>query len=646
MKLSYKLGGIALMMMGFVCQDAQAQLKESVDVEGKYNKEILYPDRLGHLPDRRRLTPPVSSLPYSFKGVAADFVPFGTPLAPTGYGAWRSGDYPRGYLSLSLGSWLNTELAAGYAVIARPDESLNVWLRHASTSLWKPFPDLTDNRRLSYQETIGADWSRLIKGTGRLSAGVRYHGGYFNYYGVAPFANSDTDGVLPPFPTQTLNDVSARIAFSDTGEADARNHWNSELSLRHFAFRTATRETELRLGGSYSRTLEYDPADFTKSSAIGFDAGFQWLFYGAAEGTQAPDGYGNFRLSPYYRLSRSKFSLRAGLNANFTFNADGVGDKEHYALFHISPDVRIDYAGTRLAAWVHATGGQQLQTLAFIADRNLYCYPALQSTTPVNIPVDLSAGIRVNPFTGFSLEGWFGYRLTRNVRGDGWTIPLMNARYGYAGYPFPAIGREDEIPAFGLGRARYNLSGIYAGLEARYQLGKILDMSARMEYAPQNATHGIYNGLDRPRWIVTPRLDVHPIEALTIGVSYEYRGVRSVWSAVTAVEEPTRGGGVSLSDGSEPQGNSGGGGGPSIGPGTQDPSVSEPSEGALHPVSLRLPDITRLNAHASYRFDKAGPFRNLTIGVTADNLLNHKETIQPGLKSEGLTVSGTISVLF
>ncbi len=651
MKLSYKIGGMVLMMFGAFCTDARAQLKESVDVEGKYNKEILYPDRLGRLPERRRLTPPGSSLPYSFKGVAADFVPSATPLNSTDYGARRPEDYPRGYLSLSAGSWLNAGLSAGYAVIDRPGRSLNIWLRHSSTSLWKPFPELTDNKRFSYQETVGADWSSRLGNDLMLSAGLRYHAGYFNYYGVGPVDEAESYSPFPAFPTQTLNDLSARVALSDNGDSDLKNRWNSELEARHFAFRTATRETSLKLGGAYARVLTHNPADVTSKSVLGFDGAFQWLFYGAAEGTRTPDGYGNFRLSPFYRISRSKFSFRAGFNADFTFKADVPDHKDHYSLFHISPDFRIDYSTSKFAVRVHATGGQQLQTLGYIADCNLYCYTELQSTTPVYIPVDASVGIRVNPFAGFSIEGWAGYRVTRNVRGDGWTIPLMNSMLGYAnsGIPLPVLGedsgeRGDLSASLGLGRARYNLSGLYAGASMRYELGKIMNAEAKLEYAPQSAVHGIYNGLDRPRWLITPKLNVHPVDALTIGVSYEYRGVRSVWSAVTDTENLTRAGGVSLTESSSAQ-SGGNGGGTSVEPGKPQ-TPAEDTDSKIRPVSVRLPDITRLNVHAAYRFEKAGPFRNLTLGVTASNILNQKEVMIPGLRSEGLTVSGSVSVLF
>ncbi len=627
---------MALAAAGFSLP-ASAQLKESVEVEGQYVKEILHPDKLGRLPQRLRLTAPQSDLTYSSQGVPADFVPYPTPIPATNFAANRPSSFPRGYLNLSLGSWLNADLKAGYAIIASPEQSLNLWLRHNSTSLWQPLSDLDiDWKRFSYQEAIGADWSRRLGNFGRLDAGVRYRFGYFNYYGERDAASSVVPPDYPDFLTQTLNDLDLRIGLSDINSSSTgksgRNRWDVALGVRHFAFRTATRETSLGLDGSFRHQFIKDPADLTAPvSELGIDGKLQWELYDS----NSPDAYGNLHLTPHYRWANPHVSLRAGVNVDMTFNADGcdlLDPTTHYSVFHISPDVRFDYSGSRFAAWIHATGGQQLRTLAYLADQNLYCYPRLQSTTPLYVPIDAMVGFRLNPFSGAEIEAGVGYRITRNVGADGWTIPLL---YGMPSYLTSRLAvPEDMAATYGLGPARYNLKGIYADASVRYQAGDILDIGANLQYSPQSATAGIFNGDDRPRWILTPHLDLHPVKALTIGVSYEYRGVRNFWTPVVN----------SIASRAS-------GAGPAVGPTT--PSVPGPTvipepeaTDSQNPVALRLPDITRLNAGVAYTFSNLGAVKGLTLGFEAKNILDRREQLLPLMPSEGLTLNGSVQLLF
>ena len=58
-------------------------------------------------------------------------------------------------------------------------------------------------------------------------------------------------------------------------------------------------------------------------------------------------------------------------------------------------------------------------------------------------------------------------------------------------------------------------------------------------------------------------------------------------------------------------------------------------------TSCRLPDITSLNFGVSYSLTD-----DFSIWLQADNLLNRKIDILPGLLSQGVTVAGGLSVVF
>lgn len=126
----------------------------------------------------------------------------------------------RGYLELTLGSWLDANLSAGFAPIRKENERLDIRLQHNSTSLWKPFKTsaqpgsasaadanaadanssngsgrdaLFGQRRFAYQEQIGVDYWRDFRGKGSLGVSAQYHLGYFNYY----FAPQPQDAASP-----------------------------------------------------------------------------------------------------------------------------------------------------------------------------------------------------------------------------------------------------------------------------------------------------------------------------------------------------------------------------------------------------------------------------------------------------------------
>ena len=615
---------------------ADAQLKESLEVEGTYNKEILYPDKLSRLPERRRLSTLESDVPYELSGTEANFYPSGVAIPATAYGANRTDIPPRGYLDLRLGSWLNASLQAGYEAISSEQRTLGIWLRHNSTSLWNPATadeawspapmpdDYPDFKRFSYQEAIGARFSENFTGIGRLEAGVRYRLGWFNYYSAIPTLQPDGDWTK--MPTQTLNDASFNVGFTSRRDLSSVNLWNANLAFRHVAFRTATRESSLRLDGAYTRRL-------AEGSDLGADASLQCLFYYAADDAKAVDNYGNLRLSPFYRWRSGMVTLRAGANLDFTFNADATTPDEHYALFHVSPDVRFDIYGNRATGWIHVTGGQELHTLASAVDANLYCLPELQSTTPVFSPLDARIGTSLKPFGGFNAEVELQYKITRNVAGEGWSMLLLRSNPLFGNIPLPQLhDPATAVATYGLGRERYNISGLSAAVRLAYTPAYWLDIKADGSYTPQNATTGVYNGPDRPRWILDAGFTVRPIKSLAIGVGYEYRGVRRIWSPMIAADTSTRAGGISQGSGT---GTSGGG---NTGAASSSPKAD--------PASLRLPDITCLNADIEWQLPEMKGVKNVILGVHARNILGHNEIILPGLPSEGVTLSGSLQILF
>lgn len=580
------------------------ELNERLEVEGVYNRDKLPAYRLDRLPEFERFDAVESQLRYATRGVPANFSPSAPDAAATVWGAKRPDFNPRGYLDASLGSYLDASLSAGYRIIRDTERTLGVRLQHNSTSLWRPY-GAQSPVRFSYQDMIGVDYSQIFRNKGRLSADVQYHLGYFNYYGGDPViigrSGRGTEKPMAEAPTQTLNDVAFRIGFDS--ESNNSNSYYISLSGRYFGYRTATRETDLRIAGGYA-------CNWTKSSALGVDVRGDLLLYGSAPEMPVVSDYGALFITPWYKWQKDNLLLKAGADIDFIFNANGASESEKYGVVHVAPDIRFDVAGKNVGFYVHLLGGTALHTLASTSDLDAYRNPQLFSTRPVYTPVDATIGLNIFPFSGFKANINMQYKVSRNIWAGGWYSSVLD--YGHL--PIPGLDiPQGSIAEYGDGYQRYNLAGLGVGMDISYSLGDIFTIAAGGTYTPQRDKTGIFNGLDRPRWIVNAKLSVSPIKPLELAVEYRYRGVRRIYATWV------------------------------------DPEVSDlhpaGSEAATNPEvqvsSLRLADINMLNFNASWRFNQ-----HFSINFQANNLINKKIEWLPGLPLEGITFAGGVQWLF
>ncbi len=584
---------------------ASAQLHESVSVDGTYLRDVLHPDRINQLPHRPRLSLGETPLDYASAGVKADFIPLSPVADATAFGASLEGTPTLGYLDLEGGSYLNSSVSLGIGAIRRSEERLDLRLQHNSTTFWRPFGDLAD-ARVSYAESLGVAYARKFSDMGLFSASAQYHVGYFNYYGLDPdIAGYTLDGTPMHLPTQTLNDAALRLGWTSDPEGGWPVDWNAALSARYFGYRTATRETQLSLSGGAAMP-------FGQKGRLGIDASLDMLFYSEARDSRSPDAYSTLSLRPYYKWQKQNLSLRIGADIDLAFNADGYTPDTHYAALHASPDVRFDVAARNVGFYVHLLGGTELHTLAAMSQIDPCRNPHLESTRPVHTPLDANIGLNLTPFRGFTAELNLQYKSSTGVPMEGWYMAWLN--YGDAA--MPGLTVPDGIaPEYGMAMQRYSLSGFGASLRLAYRPSSVLALEAKGSYTPQHDKTGIFNGLDRPRWILDAGVELSPMRQLTFGVNYSYRGVRRIFTGYTDPEA------TDLVPGGAPP----------------DPTVSSRQELA----SLRLPDITNLSA--SVRWDAT---RNFSLRFEASNLLGQRALLLPMTPTEGITFAGGFQWLF
>ena len=573
---------------------AGAQLHGEVTVEGDYQPEVILPERINMLPGMQRFRSESGALPYADRGVVTPFKTAHLPLPPTAWGADREPSDRRGYLDVSLGSWLNADISAGYRALRGRTGDLSVWLQHTSTSLWRPWPD-SKERRYSYQETLGARYNLAVGDAGIFSVALQYHLGLFNYYGLLP--GNDADG----FPHQTLNDAAIRLAWDAPRRESDGSDYGVAARFRAFAFREGQREYDTQLSGRYSMA-------WSGGSRIGADASLSILAYGNSEGVARPDTYGMLRLTPYYTFTKRNMTLRLGIDLDFTANAGGSTADTHYAAFHAAPDVRFDVRGRGVGFFVRALGGSELRTLASAWQTDRYCLPWLSNTQPEYTPIDATAGFEITALRGLTASLSVRFKSTRHVALEGWHMALLN----YGDRPTPSLEAtlpKGAKPGYGTELWGATITGVGFDLGLGYRLGDIFNISASGSYVPQKGTRGIFNGYDRPRWTADASLEVHPVKPLTLAVDYRYRGVREIYTSYQP--QPTN------------------------------PDIVVDGTPKRQLAGQRLPDISTLDFRARWRLNKM-----TGIGLQACNLLNRHEMLLPCLRSEGITFAGQIDFQF
>lgn len=505
---------IALAALAAMPGLASAQsITESVTVEGRYTPDIITADRLAILPSAVSLAAPESPMTYDRKGVVAAFAPDALSMGATGWRATKAYDTSKGYIDLRLGSWLNSSLSAGFAAIHDGDTRLNIWLQHNSTSLWQAWKGNADegipaaDRRFRFDEAIGAHISHQITGTGILTGDIKYHLGYFNYYGTDQ--GPVEDGRIKA-PTQTLNDVYARVCWK--GETYGKLTYSAGADVRHFGYRAmyvplladgssreyantdGSRETAVNVGGKVSYGLSDGAGN---GSAIGIGVRYSGVL------NSVGDDVNRFEATPAYTLTGRTYSLRLG--AYLAVVGNGLSTR-----FRVAPDVRFDFRKGISAFSASVGGGTYLRTLAWMHEMDYYADPGLGCHVAAYSPLDVRLAYQLNPGGRWTLGLEGEWRTTLDETLGGLYQALLNNNLStYGGYP--EGGR---------------IHGFSVAVNAGYEFCRYLTLKGKASWQPQDGSKGFLNGFDRPRLTGVLSAESSPIDKLTLRLDYRLRARR------------------------------------------------------------------------------------------------------------------------
>ena len=589
-----KLNRLLASLFGFFAFTAAAQLNSSVSVEGEYKPLVIETDRLNTFPSAFKFELPPVSLEYDYNGVVSDFRPGLLTMGATGRFTNSPYLHRRGYVDFRMGSYLDTRLDAKVYILNDSVNILSANIGFRSSSLFRPeTPDNTFTRlpiRRVYDGKIGIDYSRLSGKDGLLKVTLSYRPEYFNYYGTSvPTSHLNPALTNLSIPTQTLNQGEAAVGFRSSTSMVSGWHAESSVSLMGFrrfwlpveegGYLPGGKETILKVGGGYA----FNFGDF---NALAVDAEGSFLFYPELNGVPERRNYGIINLKPGYRFVNNALSLTAGLDIAFSYDAMGKESGEKFGTAHLAPNIAIAYKSQNgIGISLAARGGVTPSTLHLREQFDSYCFPELFSTLPLYSPVDAKLGFDFGPFSGFSARLALRYAVAKNTPLGGWYQI-------YLGSPISHVINMNPDCITDPYSQTVDLSGLDVELDIHYSLGSLFAINFDGVYTPQSGTEGIFNGFDRPRWVLGASAEVKPWDRLKIKVGYNYRGVRNCyfWSTESRGKELS---------------------------------------------SYSLPDITDLNAEIRFKI-----IDNLEIYCKGENLLNNLPYSLPGLQNEGLAILG------
>lgn len=474
---------LAATVLAFCAETMWAQsITESVTVEGKYTPEIIPADRLALLPATVTLKAPESPMAYDRKGLAANFAPDALNMPATGWKATKAYNTSKGYVDMWLGSWLNSSLSAGYSVIDLPDTRLNVYLQHNSTSLWQAWEKDPDeglaaaDKRFRYDECIGADFQNNLTGKGTVSAGVQYHIGYFNYY--TAITNGIEDGHYKA-PTQTLNDLSARVSWS--AKPTERLSYDVKADVRYFGFREGERETTLDAGGDIAYTVN----DKSRLDA-------ELLYTGVLN--NIGNDVNRLKLTPGYELTIGPSSLlRIGIDLALT-----TGSKTR---FRAAPDVRFSTRKGIIALSAKAGGGTNLRTLAWMHASDYYSNPFAGCFQAAYTPLDIDLALQLNPGGKWTAGAEWEWRTTKDE-----TLAALYASPVHIS----------------------NIHGFSLSVNAGYEFCRQFSLKGLASWQPQKENTGFMNGFDRPELTASLSAESRPTDKLSLKLDFALRARRQL----------------------------------------------------------------------------------------------------------------------
>ncbi len=285
-------------------------------------------------------------------------------------------------------------------------------------------------------------------------------------------------------------------------------------------------------------------------------------------------------VSPSFVFRNRIFGLRLGARLDF---ASGTGTGK----FTVSPAVDAVWkpAG-RFSVFVRMSGGTGFNTLRREYDYTPFAAPYTVSTLRRS-PVNFMAGLRAGGTGGLRAGLSAGHTAT-----DGAAMPVLS------------VG-----PLHTVAFLPVDLNCWWVELTAGYAAGVAgLDISGRVRLNQNGQEHADPDSPDRARLIASAEVSASPVEALKVGIGWDFRGGRKCPVLAASIASQ---------------------------------SGSSESASPLPDQGTGLGNVSDLHISAAYDFGG-----HLSLGFEAHNLLCRRHDILPGLQSPALQALLSATIRF
>lgn len=501
------------------CANAQ-NLNKEITIEKDYTPVERKAVKKNSLPQSVKLDFTAPKLSYS-DWAAPVTVPADFPvMLPFGYKTSHDFSEHRGYLMAGAGSQLNIGVNAGYRIVDSDKTDVGIWLSYNSTWTGRNssprtlVPDAIKPEKQKYNSNkLGIDLRNNFK-LGTLTLNLLGHIDNFNYYGLSSSASA---------PMQLFSQFAIDAAWKSAASNHSDFSYSAAINFNHSGFSKASYEINPIVGGDASTN---PPAvsenDFRLKlggeyrlgvhNSVGLDAtlnlamfNHNQLFVSTSEDIYAAEkkSIGMFSVSPYLMHKGDNMLLRLGANLDVSFK-DG-------AALRFSPNVKFEYAfGGGIGFYLNATGGKRINRQSDVFAVARYLNPSCRVPSSYT-PIDGEIGFKFGPFTGFYAKVFGGYGITKDA-----LVPysLIQAESG-------KTFTQDFIMIKPM-----DLKGLKMGVELGYKYRSLVELNAKLTFAPQSFGKGYVLGFDLPKYVANASVKVNPIEKLSVELGYELRGNR------------------------------------------------------------------------------------------------------------------------
>lgn len=233
---------------------------------------------------------------------------------------------------------------------------------------------------------------------------------------------------------------------------------------------------------------------FAETSRFGVDVNADFINTSHREYYNRPKRdklIGTIGVKPFYGLSQDNFSATIGIDVDYGVNDNGK--------LHVAPDINLQWAvSSQAGVWLRAGGGDRLNPFSKLRQITNY-RNFLMGYRRSNIPIIIEGGVNFGPFSGFTTEVYGGYAKANN-----WTMAQSVLTF------FP-----EEV----------DIKGWHAGVRLGYEW-RMLKFTAGGEIAPSDYDNAWLYNYDRAKYIINAGVEATPIEKLTVGLGFEFRGHR------------------------------------------------------------------------------------------------------------------------